>query len=61
MLCGRRKHFFWQDPVGELHSYLTKPRPWANKNVAIAHDVKAFELHLILNRSIMLKWISELI
>jgi len=33
--CGRRKHTFWEDPVGDLLSYLTKPRPWANKIVAI--------------------------
>jgi len=29
--------------------------------VAIAHNVKAFDLHFILNRSIMLKWKTELI
>jgi len=29
--CGRRKHSFWQDPVGELISHLTEPHPWANK------------------------------
>ena len=61
MRCGRRKHSFWQDPVGDLLSYLIEPRPWANKIVAIAHNAKEFDLHFILNRAIMLKWKPELI
>jgi len=59
--CGQRKHSFWDDPVGYMLTYLCKPRPWANKNVAIAHNAKAFDLHFILNRAIMLKWKPELI
>jgi len=47
--------------VGELLLYLRQPRPWANKIVAIAHNAKAFDLHFILNRAIMLKWKPELI
>ena len=61
MLCGRTKHSFWQDPVEELLSYLTESCPWANKIVAITHIAKAFDLHFILNRAIMLKWKPELI
>ena len=45
---------------GELLLYLRQPRPWANKIVAIAHNAKAFDLHFILNRAIMLKWKPEL-
>jgi len=56
---GQRKHSFWGDPVGDLITYLCKPRPWANKIFAIAHNV--FDLHLNLNRAIMLKWKPELI
>jgi len=59
--CGKRKHTFWQDPVGELLSYLTEPRPWANKIVAIAHNAKAFDLNFILNRAIQLKWKRDII
>ena len=59
--CGKRKHSFWQDPVEDLFTYPTEPRPWANKIVAIAHNVKAFDLHFMLNRAILLKWIPELI
>jgi len=59
--CGQRKHSFWDDPVGYLLTYLCKPRPWVNKIVAIAHNAKAFDLHFILNRAIMLKWNPELI
>jgi len=42
-------------------TYLCKPRSWANKIVAIAHNAKAFDLHFILNRAIMLKWKPKLI
>jgi len=61
MRCGQRKHSFWDDPVGELMLYLRQPRPWANKIVEIAHNAKAFDLHFIFNRAIMLKWKPELI
>ena len=33
----------------------------ANKIVVIAHNAKAFDLHFILNKAIMLKWQSKLI
>ena len=56
-----RKHSFWNDPVGDLLAYLCEPRPWASKIVAIANNAKAFDMHFILNRLIMLKWIPELI
>ena len=35
--------------------------PLGNKIVAIANNAKAFDLHFILNRAIMLKWKPELI
>jgi len=59
--CGRRKHNFRQDPVGELLIYLTEHRPWVNKIIVIAHNAKAFDLHFILNRAIILKYKTELI
>jgi hypothetical protein len=59
--CGKRRHSFWNDPVGDLLTYLCEPRPWADKIVAIAHSAKAFDLHFILNREIMLKWKPEII
>jgi len=59
--CGTRKHSFWQDHVGELLSYLTEQRAWANKIIATAHNVKAFDLNPILNRAILLKWKPDLI
>jgi hypothetical protein len=59
--CGRRSHSFWNDPVGDLYTYLCEPLPWASKIVAIAHNAKAFDLHFILNRAIMRKWKPELI
>jgi len=46
--CRQKKHSFWTDPVGDLLTYLCKPRPWAKKVVAIAHNAKAFDLHFIL-------------
>jgi len=59
--CGKRNHSFWEDPVGDLLSYLCEPRPLAKRIVAIAHNAKAFDLHFILNRAILLKWKRELI
>jgi hypothetical protein len=48
------KHTFWEeDPVGDLLTYLCKPRPWANKVVAIAHNDKAYDHHFIINRAII--------
>jgi len=61
MRWGKRKHSFWDDPVWDMLSYLCEPRPWANKIVAIAYNAKAFDLHFILNRAIVLKWNSKLI
>ena len=59
--CCQRKHSFSDDPIGDLLTYLCKPRPWANKIVAIIPNAKAFDLHFILNRAIILKWKPELI
>jgi hypothetical protein len=60
-LCRRRKHTFWDDPVGDLLTYLCKFSTWCDKIVAIAHNAKAFDLHFLLNRAIFLKLKSELI
>jgi len=59
--CGRRRHYFYDDPVGDLLSYLSEPRPWCNKVVAIAHNAKTFESQFILKRAILLKWNPQLI
>jgi len=53
---GKRQHSFFEDPVGDLLSYLCEPRPWCKKVVAIAHNAKAFDAQFILNRAILLKW-----
>jgi len=53
--CGKRQHSFFEDPVGDLLSYLCEPRPWCKKVVAIAHNAKAFDAQFILNRAILLK------
>jgi len=61
VLCGRRKHSFWQVTVGKVVSYVTEPSPCANKIVAKAYNAKAFDHHLILNWAIMLNCKPELI
>jgi hypothetical protein len=58
--CGKRRHSFFYDPVGDLLSYLWEPRPWCNKVIAIAHNAKAFDSQFILRRAIFLKWTPEL-
>jgi len=40
--CGKRRHSFFEDPVGDLLSYICEPRPWCKKVVAIAHNAKDF-------------------
>jgi hypothetical protein len=38
---------------------LCESRHWCNQIVAIAHNAKAFDLHFMLNRAILLKWRPE--
>jgi hypothetical protein len=59
--CGKRNYSFWKDPVGDLLTYLCKPRPWANRVIAVAHNAKAFDLQFTLSRAIHFKWRPELI
>ena len=54
-LCGKKKHTFWEDPVGDLLSYLCEPRPLVSKVVAIAHNARSFDSQFILNRAILMK------
>jgi hypothetical protein len=59
--CGKRKHAFYDDPVGDLLSYVCEARPWAARVVAIAHNASGFDLQFILNRTVLLRWRPELI
>ena len=55
--CGQNMYSFYDDPVGDLLSYLCAPRKWCEKVVEIAHNAKGF----ILYRDIFLKWQPKLI
>jgi len=59
--CGRRRHSFWEDPLGHLLSHLCEPRPWCERVIAIAHNARGFDAQFILNRAIVLKWTTKLI
>ena len=59
--CDMRKHTFWDDAFGDLLNYLCKSRPWWNKIVTIAHNAKAFDVYVLLNRAILLKWKPKVI
>jgi len=59
--CGRRRHFFWGDPGGDLLSYLCEPRTWCEIVIAIAHNGLGFDAHFIIDRAIVLKWTPKLI
>ena len=59
--CGIRKHAFWDAPVGDLLRYLCKPKPWVKQIIRIAHNAKAFDLHFILSRAVLLNWRPELV
>ena len=52
----RNIYSFWNDPVGDMFSYLCESRTWLEKIIVIAHNAKAFDFHFILNRAILLKW-----
>jgi hypothetical protein len=56
----KRKHSFWDDPTGDLLSYLRENRPWVSTVVAIAHQAKASDSQFILNRAIEMKWKPKL-
>jgi hypothetical protein len=58
--CGRRKHEFFEDPVGDL-TYLCEPRTWCKRIVAIAHNARGYDAQFILQRAILLKWKPKLI
>ena len=47
--------------MGDLLTYLWEPRPWVKQIIAIAHNAKAFDLHFILSRAVLLKWRPELV
>ena len=51
----KRKHSFWYNPVGDLLNYLCKSQPHVENIIVIIHNAKAFALHFILNRAILLK------
>jgi hypothetical protein len=57
--CGKRIHSFFDDPISDLLSYLCEPRQWCEKIVTVAHNTKSFDTQIILNRAILLKWITE--
>ena len=49
----KRRHSFWDEPVGDLLYYLCELRLWATKIVTIAPNAKAFEFHFIFNRAML--------
>ena len=59
--CGKRRHSFWDDPVGNFLSYLCDSRPSVSKIVAIAHNAKGFDSQFTLNRAILMELKTELI
>jgi hypothetical protein len=59
--CGKRRPSFFDDAVGDLLTYLFKPRAWCDKVVAVAHNDRAFDTQFILNRAIFLNWRPQVI
>jgi hypothetical protein len=53
--CGKRKHSFWEDPVGEMLAYLSEPLPWVKQIIITAHNANVFDVYFILNRAIFKK------
>jgi len=59
--CGKRKHTFWDDTVGDILSYLCEFRTSVERIIVIAHNAKAVDLRFILHRAIFVKWNVEMI
>ena len=59
--CGKRRHSFYDDPVGDLLFYVCAPRKWCEKVVAIAHNAKGFTRNSFLTEPFFLKWLPKLI
>ena len=59
--CGKRKHSFWEDTVGDIVSYLCEQQRWVKQIIVMAHNAKVFDFHFILNRDVILKSLPELI
>jgi hypothetical protein len=57
--CGKRKHSFWTDPVSDLISHTFKFGSWADRVLCVAHNSKAYDLHLVLNRLLQMKMLPE--
>ena len=53
--CDKRMHSFWDDPVGDMLSYMSEFLHWVGKIIVNAHNAKDFDHHFILNRAILLK------
>jgi len=49
ILCCKRIHSFWEDPVGDMLNYLCESRLSAEKIVVIAHNAMAFDVQFIVN------------
>ena len=54
--CRKRKHSFFEDPVGDLLTHLCEPRGKCEQVVAIAHNARSYDAQFILKRAILLKW-----
>ena len=59
--CGKRKHSFFDDPVGDLLAHMCEPRSWCDRVVAIAHNARGYDAQFILQKAILMKWKPELI
>jgi hypothetical protein len=59
--CGKRKHSFCLDAVGDIISYTFKSRSWADRIVTIAHNARAFDLVFVLNRLVRTKSMPEIL
>jgi len=59
--CGKRKHSFLEDPVGDLLTHLCETRSWCDRAIAIAHNARGYDAQFMLQRAIFLKWNPKLI
>jgi hypothetical protein len=59
--CGKRKHSFCTDTVGDLFTHTFKFGSCADRVVCVGHNAKAYDPHLVLNRLLQMKMLPELL
>jgi hypothetical protein len=59
--CGKRSHYFWEDPVGKFVEYLRESRKFADTIYVVSHNSRGYDVQFLLKRFLELKWTPNLV